>query len=135
MIVRRYGTTMQSVELNFDSKALTEIGFRRDRVFSIPTEEFEAGAEKLAEFSLDAQAEGYVQDEVEAAALADLEAQLRRLEDDLEDGQVLAIESAQGVDYPKTRGKQTNVVIEGENRFHFVTTIDPPLRVAAYRLP
>lgn len=135
MIVRRYGTSVQSVELNFDSKALTEIGFRRDQAFSIPSEEFDAVAERIAEFALEAEAEGYVQDEVEGTALADLEAQLRRIEGGLEEGQVLFIESTQGVDYPKTRGKQTNVVIDGENRLHFKTTIAPPLRVAAYRLP
>lgn len=135
MIVRRYGTSVQSVELNFDSKALTEIGFRRDQAYSIPFEEFETGAERIAEFALEAEAEGYVQDEVEAVALADLEEQLRTIEGGLQEAQMVFIQSTQGVDYPKTRGKQTNVVIEGENRLHFVTTVAPPLRVAVYRLP
>ena len=42
MILRRYGTSYQSVDLNFDSKALNEVGFRRNRVRSIATEEFES---------------------------------------------------------------------------------------------
>ena len=40
MILRRYGKTFESVELNFDSKALNEIGFRRDREQSFDAEEF-----------------------------------------------------------------------------------------------
>ena len=36
MIFRLYGNTYHSVELNFDSKALNEIGFRRDKADSIP---------------------------------------------------------------------------------------------------
>ena len=42
MIYRQYGTAYHSVELNFDSKALNEIGFRRDREATLPTEELDA---------------------------------------------------------------------------------------------
>ena len=37
MILKQYGTTYQSVETNFNPRALTEIAFRRDRAFSIAT--------------------------------------------------------------------------------------------------
>ena len=43
------------------------------------------------------------------------------------------VESEQGVDYPKTHTLQKTVVIEGENRFHFTTTVQPPLRLGVYR--
>ncbi|RMH22662.1 MAG: hypothetical protein D6701_01175, partial [Gemmatimonadetes bacterium] len=129
MIVRRYGSAYHSVEPDFDSRALTEIGFRRDRRWSMPAEEFEAGMAKGEEHALTAQAEGYVQDEVESHALTRLREQLDELLASLPEGALLVVESEQGVDYPKTRGKQTNVVIEGENRLHFETRIDPPLRL------
>ena len=40
MILRRYGTSYQSVDLNFDSKALNEVGFRRNHERSIAVEDF-----------------------------------------------------------------------------------------------
>ena len=48
MILRRYGTTIQSVEVNFDSKAFTEIGFRRVHAFSASAEDFLAGHERVS---------------------------------------------------------------------------------------
>ena len=53
MILRRYGTTMQSVETNFDSKAFTEIGFRRDHAFSAP-DDFLARHERVSGHLLEA---------------------------------------------------------------------------------
>ena len=70
MILKRYGTALHSVELNFDSKALNEIGFRRDREFSISVEEWEAEWEKVEEHSFAGRHEGPVQDESEAEMLA-----------------------------------------------------------------
>ena len=133
MILRRYGRSMQSVEPNFDSKALTEIGFRRDNAFSLPTEEFEAGYAQVESHDLAARAEGSVHDEVEQALLADLRGQLEARARALGEGEVLVVLSEQGVDYPKTRSEQKNVIVEGENRLYFYLSVDPPLRVGRFR--
>ena len=133
MILRRYGTTLRSVDLDFNSKALNEIGFRRDREASIPVEEFEEAYESVLGHSLTAESEGDVQGEVEQRMLDDLAAQLDRVMEEMSDGEVLVIQSEQGNDYPKTRSRSKNVIVEGENRLYFYSSIDPPLRVGVYR--
>lgn len=133
MIFRRYGTTLHSVETNFDSRALTEIGFRRDRGSQIPVEDFESSYEKVEEHELAATAQGDVHDEVEQAVLAKLESALTALLEGLDDDSILVVESEQGVDHPKTRASQKNVVVEGQNRLHFTVRVDPPLRIGIYR--
>jgi hypothetical protein len=132
MILRRYGNALHSVELNFDSKAMTEIGFRRDRASTIPSEEFEKGYVLIDKHDLTARTEGDVQDEVERKLLQDLERQVNGLVARLEPGQVLVVESEQGVDYPKTRTDQKTVVVEGENRLYFYVQVQPPLRMGRY---
>ena len=69
MILRRYGNTIQSVETNFDSKAFTEIGFRRDHAYSGSADDFLARHERISEHALEAESEGAVQDEVESVML------------------------------------------------------------------
>ncbi|MDX1748076.1 MAG: hypothetical protein R3324_19255 [Halobacteriales archaeon] len=133
MILRQYGNTVQSVEIDFNSKALTEIGFRRDREHSMSTEEFESGYERVSVHEFDATAEGDVQDEVEQVMLADLESQLREVLDGLGEDEVAFVESEQGNDWPKTRTETKNVVVEGENRLYFYSSVDPVLRVGVYR--
>ncbi len=133
MILRRYGKNYQSVELNFDSRAMTEIGFRRDHVVSIPTEEFERGYDSVETLELAADAEGAVHDAVEQEVLAALARKVREVEDRLGDGEVLVVESEQGNDYPKTRDRKTTRVTDGETRMYFHWTIDPPLRMGVYR--
>jgi hypothetical protein len=133
MIIRRYGTSMHGVELNFDSKALNEIGFRRDPSWSTPTEAFERDWERVEAHELDARAEGDVQDHTEQAILDELEARIRELEAGLGEGEVLVIESQAGSDYPKTRSSSRTVVVEGENRLRFTGWIEPPLRIARFR--
>jgi hypothetical protein len=133
MILRRYGSSYHSVDLNFDSKALTEIGFRKNNEESFPTDEFTAGWERVSGHDLVATGEGSVQDEVEQKLLKDLEAQIQKLHGDLGAGSVLVVESEQGTDYPKTRTQTRTIVVEGENKFHFTTTVHPALRVAVYR--
>ena len=133
MILKRYGETVQSVELNFDSRAMTEIGFRRDRKLSMPSEEFAERYEAVETLEFTADADGAVQDEAERAVLSALEEQVRALEGKLDESQVILIESAQGVDYPKTRDRKRNEARDGEIRAHFHWTIDPPLRVGVYR--
>jgi hypothetical protein len=132
VIARQYGTRVHSVEINFDANAMTEIGFRRDSEWSMPTEEFFASYEKLESHELTAAAEGDVQSETEDRLLQSLEQQLRAVGQTVGDG-VLFIESEQGTDYPKTRHRQVTTVVEGENRLNFHFTVEPPLRVAVYR--
>jgi len=133
MILKRYGTSYHSVELNFDSKALNEIGFRRDRETQIPVEAFEEGWTLESTHELTAEAEGRVQDATEADLLDKLEYQIRALLDDLESGQALVFENTDGQDYPKTRQSTQNVVVEGENKLHFTYTVAPALRFGVYR--
>lgn len=132
MIVKRYGTTFQSVELNFESKALNEIGFRRDRRRSWSAEEFEEAHERVSTQELTAEAQGRVQDHTEQALLDDLEGQVRDLIADLDESEVLVFENGDS-DYPKTRQKTRNLVEGGENVLHFTYTVSPPLRFAVYR--
>lgn len=133
MILRRYGSSLQSVDINFDARALTEVGFRRNQERSEPADEFSAAWEPLTEHALEGQAEGHVQEEVERTLLADLEARLRALDAGLGADEVLVVENEQGSDYPKTRTQTRTVVVDGENRLHFTTVVQPPLRVAVYR--
>lgn len=133
MILRRYDSSYCSVDLHFESKALTEIGFRRDRLTQIPTEQFDAEYSSLVEHELSATAEGAVQDEVEQAVLDDLTAQIDDLLGGLDDEEVLVIDSEQAVDYPKTRTTHQNIVVRAENRLHFTVRVVPPLRVSIRR--
>lgn len=132
MIYRRYGETVQSVDTNFDSRALNEIGFRRDGRQSHSREEFTRDFRRTDERELVAEAKGDVQDEVQAEMLRDLEGQLRALEEELGEGEVLVVENDAG-DWPKARDLQKNVVVEGQNRLHFTSRVDPPLRIGVYR--
>lgn len=133
MLLRRYGSSFHSVVLNFDSKALNEIGFRRDHETSFEVDEFEAAYERLVGHAFDAEAQGDVHDEVEQAVLDELEAKVREVLAGLAEGEVAVIESESGGSYPKTRQATRNVVKDGLNRLHFTVTIDPPLLVAVYR--
>ena len=133
MILKQYGTSFQSVEPNFNSRALTEIAFRRDRAFSVPVEEFEASYEKVEEHSLTAETEGDVHDEAESALMRELETRLGELLNVLNEGEVLVVESQEKEDHPKTRDRKKNVVVDGENRLYFYWWVDPPLRLGVYR--
>ncbi len=133
MILRRYGTTIQSVETNFDSKAFTEIGFRRDRIYSVPADDFLERHERMSEHHLEAESEGDVQDEVESAMLRKLLDQLEKIDGALAEDEFILIESEQGQDYPKTRTQQKNVIQEGENRLYFFSSVSPPLKVAVFK--
>jgi hypothetical protein len=132
MIFRRYGTTVQSVDLDFNSKALTEIGFRRDRTHTMPTDEFESAYTSVSSHELTAEAEGNVQDEVEQAMLDDLEAQLRGVMEGMGESEVLFVQSEQGKDYPKTKTRSKSVIVEGESRLYFYASVDPPLRFGVF---
>ena len=133
MILKQYGTSYQSVETNFNSRALTEIAFRRDRVFSIPTEEFESTYEKVDEKVFSPESEGDVHDHAEEALLDSLEEGVKAAVAGLDEGDLLVVESREGEDYPKTRDRKKNVVVDGGNRLYFYWRIDPPLRLGVYR--
>lgn len=133
MILRRYGSSMHSVELNFDSRALTEIGFRRDHGTSIPVEQFRQEWEQVEERDFACTAEGPVQDETEQDLLEIMEREIREWLQGFPDGDVLVVESESGVDHPKTRHRSSVIPERGENRLHFKAWVEPPLRLARYR--
>jgi hypothetical protein len=134
MIVRRYGSTIRSVVPNFDSLAMTEIGFQRTSDLSLSAEEFAEQYERVEERALVATAEGEVKVEAEQALLDDLLAQVAELRESLAEEMLILVESQPGRDYPKLRD-QTKVRVVGgiENRLHFIWTVDPPLRLGVYR--
>lgn len=133
MLVRRYGTTVQSVEADFRPHALNEINFRRDRAHSFTEAEFESGWEKVGEVEVDATAEGDVHKKVEEAILADLLGQLDEHLAALGENEALLVENESGVDWPRTR-QETRTRVEGlENRLHFTVDLHPPLRLGRYR--
>ncbi len=134
MIVRRYGSTVQSVVPNFDSRAMTEIGFVRTTDLSIPAAEFAERYEQVEERALVATAEGDVKVEAEQALLDDLLEQIAELRAGLTEEMLILVESQPGRDYPKLRDQTTVRVVGGiENRLHFTWTVDPPLRLGVYR--
>jgi hypothetical protein len=133
MIFRRYGTAYHSVDQNFDSKALNEIGFRRNHEESIPAEGFDQAYQTLASHELVAEAEGNEQDRTEAVLLERLASQLDELHDALGEGEILVVENDQGHDWPKTKQTMSNVIVEGENRLHFRYAMSPALRVTVRR--
>lgn len=132
MIFKRYGDAYHSVEADFDSNAMSEVSFRRNREASFRAEELE-GWEKIGSHELSARAEGDVHGEVEQTMLDDLLAQLEAIVADLAAGELVVIESEAGRDWPRTRQTQKNVVVEGENRLYFHVRVEPPLRVAVHR--
>ena len=133
MIFKRYGTAYQSVDPNFDSRALNEIGFRRDRERAVPVEEFETRFEHVDTHELSSEAEGPVQDHTEQLMIDRLETKLLELETTIGPHDVMVVENTDGHDYPKTRQKTRTVVEEGENRLHFQYSVSPPLRIGVYR--
>jgi len=133
MIVKRYGTSVRSVDPTFESVALNEIGFRRDGEWSLPVDEFEAMYERLTVHELTAEAEGPVQDHTEQLLLDRLEERLLELEAGLDGGCVLMVENGDGPDYPKTRQKTHTVVADGENKLRFEYTVAPNLRIGVYQ--
>ncbi len=131
MILRRYGASYHSVEPNFNPASMTEIGFLRDRVFSLSAGDFEDAYERLETGELAGEADGDVQREAERAVLEALELALQGWVERLKERQVLVILNARS-DWPKTRERRETVPANGDNRLHFYWWINPPLRVAIY---
>jgi hypothetical protein len=132
MILRRYGTRIQAVSPNFDSRAMNEIGFTKDDSFLMDWDEFTKTYQCVDSHELTATAEGDVQTEAEQRTLESLRQQLDQLLAGLKPGAVAFIESEMGKDYPKLREKQTTTVVGTENRLHFARYIEPPLRIGIY---
>ena len=132
MILRRYGSFYHSVQANFNPAGLTEIGFQRDRAFSVKAEDFEQSFERVRTADLVASRDGGVQRHVERAVLEQLEQSLaEKAAEAGPDGAVVVLN--QRDDWPKTRERRETVLGDLENRPHFYWWIDPPLRLAIYR--
>ena len=130
---RLYGSTYQSVTFEFEGKALTEVGFRRNHERSITPEELEAEYEHIETVHLTSEAEGDVQQETEQLLLDRLLEKGRAAAERLpEDGVAIVENDRGGKDQPRPHQKIRTVVVNGENRLHFEYSIDPPLRIALY---
>lgn len=132
MIFKQYGTSYQSVDTNFDAKAMSEIGFRRNREREMPVDDLEAGFVKSDTAEIATQADGSVQTEAEQLMLDRLDERIREMLAELPEGGILVVENQSGHDYPKPRQDIRNVIVEGENRLSFHYTMAPPLRIGVY---
>ncbi|MDX1647474.1 MAG: hypothetical protein R3304_10050 [Longimicrobiales bacterium] len=133
MIYRRYGTSYQSVDVDFSAEALNEIGFRRNREDSFPVDELEDRFELMETVELSAEASGAVQNETEQVLLDRLETKLDEQLQRVPEGGIAVVENESGRDYPRTHQETKTVLERGENKLHFEYTMSPPLRVALYR--
>jgi hypothetical protein len=133
MLVRRYGSTIQSVDPNFDAKAMTEIGFRRTSGFSMPAEEFAKAYERVGEYLISGKSDAPVQKDAEESLLSSLLDQIGVLQRGLQEGDVLLFENEVGKDFPKMREQQKGVLVDGQNRIHFFRSVDPPIRLGHLR--
>ena len=131
MILRRYGRWYHSVRPNFNPAAMTEIGFQRDRAFSVSAGDFSDGYRAVTSDEVSAEAVGDVQRHAERELLARLERVLADREAALEPGQVMVVLNERD-DWPRTRERREAVIVEGENRFHFHWWVDPPLRLGVF---
>jgi hypothetical protein len=133
VILKRYGSSLRSVTPEFNAHALNEIAFGRDDDFSIEGDEFEERFEVSREESLAVETDAPVQKDAEEALLDELRAGIDRIRAGLGEGELLVVENANGVDWPKTRERRKDVIVDGENRFHFHWRVEPPLRLGVYR--
>ena len=132
MILKRYGKAYHSVQPNFNPAGITEIGFQRDRAFTMAADDFDEAYERAAVDELRAEAEGAVQRQAEEVLLRNLEEVLARRVGKLDDDQLLVVVNGAN-DWPKTREKREVVQEDLHNRFRFRWWIDPPLKVAVCR--
>ena len=127
MIIRRYGSRVHSVTLNFDPAAMTEVGFRRDHEQQWDVADFLDQYELVREEEIIAEATDAVQAEAEKKLLLALKEQFDAVYGTVEEGQMLSIESKTGVDYPRTRYDRST---KGGQDFTY--TIDRPLRLGIW---
>lgn len=131
MILRRYGRWYHSVRPNFNPAAMTEIGFQRDRAFSLPAADFTDGYRSVTAAEVSAEADGGVQRHAERELLTRLERELEDRVAGLDPGQVVVVLNERD-GWPKTRERREAVIVEGENRFHFHWWVEPPLRLGVF---
>jgi hypothetical protein len=74
-----------------------------------------------------------IPEEVESAMLAKLLDQLEKIDGDLGEGEFVLIENEKGEDYPRTRTRMKDVVVDGDNRFHFYSSVSSPLKVGVFK--
>jgi hypothetical protein len=132
-LLRRFGERVRGVEPRFDARALNEIGFQPAGTVDEASESFDARMVAVREVLVESTSDGPVQAEAEALLLDRLRASLDALLADLAEGEVGVVENQPGVDWPKTRERRKDVIVDGENRFHFHWRVDPPLRISIYR--
>ena len=128
MILRRYGAWYHSVEPNFNPAAMTEVGFRRDRVRSVRATEFADDWRLVESHDISMEADAPVQRDAERSLLRGLEASLRERVAGMAEDQVAVVANGRD-DWPKTRERREGIIVDGENRFHFHWWVDPPLKV------
>jgi hypothetical protein len=133
MILRRFGKKLQSVAIDFNSRAMNELGFRPDHSLAIDADEFAASYKEVEVHKLTAEGEGDVKIEVEQAVLDAVRAKLEKLDRELGTDGVLVVENEAGKDYPRMHDVTSTIVVGNENRLHFRYTVDPPLRVSVHR--
>ena len=133
MIYKRYGASYQSVDIDFDAKAITEHGFRRNRQESFKVDDRDSMWHHIETVELDAEAEGTVQTETKQLLLDRLRDKVEEVLAALPEGGMLLIENESGHDYPKSKQETKNVIVEGENRLYFIYTMAPALRLGLYR--
>jgi hypothetical protein len=133
VLVRRYGSQVQSVEPKFDPNAITEIAFRRTSDFQMPADEFLASYERVEEHLVTAKSDAAVQRDAQEAILQLLRDQIRDLEASLDKNEVLLFENEPAKDYPREHEKQEGIIVGGQNRLFFHRHVDPPLRFGRYR--
>ncbi len=133
MIYKQYGEKYQSVDTNFDAKAMTEVGFRRNRTDSFEVSELGQRFEKYDTVELTAEAEGAVQTETEQGMLDTLSGKIDEVMSAMPEGAIAVVENESGHDYPKPRQEIKNVIEEGENKLHFHYSMSPALRFGLYR--
>jgi hypothetical protein len=134
VIYKRYGSSYHSVDLNFDGKAMTEVGFRRSGAHSFEVEALGGVYEHMETVELATESEGPVQTETEQLMLDRLREKIEGIGAALPEGGIALVENESGHDYPKPRQEIKNVVVEGENRLHFHYTMAPALRLGLYEL-
>ncbi len=134
MLVRKYGTRIESVDPNFDPNAITEIAWRRNSAFQMPADEFLASYTRVSEHLVAAQSEAPVQRDAQNLILERLLEQIRALDGGLADNEVLLFENEPAKDYPREHEKQEGIIVNGQNRLYFRRHVDPPLRFGLYRL-
>ncbi len=115
---------------NFDPRALTEVGFRRDGRSSLSVEQMTEGYEEVHRRELRAQATGSNLHDAEQRVVREMEAQVLEMVAGLGPEEVLVIDNKPGVDHPKSHHERTNSV---EGGWGYRVWVEPPLKMNVLR--